>query len=69
MKGDTKRTFRIRINVENTAFEDDETLEILRILRCIYRNDILESALDIGGHQILDINGNTVGEAKVEETR
>lgn len=49
--------FTIKINMENSAFEDNPQAEVIRILQDIIVK--LESGRDYGN--IFDVNGNKVG--------
>jgi hypothetical protein len=55
--------YRIEINTDNAAFEDNEGEEVARILRRL-ANEIESGLTDVN---LRDINGNLVGEA-VEDT-
>ena len=59
--------FVVRISTDNAAFYgDNETIELVRLLR--HAADKLEAGADsaIPMH-ILDVNGNVVGKATIEE--
>lgn len=62
-------TFTLTIRLDNAAFDDDESSEVARILtqlaaylRC--------APLDYAhSRRLMDINGNVVGEVRVERPR
>ena len=61
-------TFRISINMDNAAFEQ-QGAEVSRILQEV-RNVCcqFESGIErMNGYKLLDVNGNTVGIVVVEE--
>lgn len=61
-------TFRITINTDNAAFEDDPAAEVARILH--HEADRIEAFRPSFEHAtegdgVLDINGNTVGTLEI----
>lgn len=58
----------ITINTDNIAFEDDESGEIQRILDTIKADGILDDISFIGEYSLRDINGNTVGQVRYNES-
>jgi len=52
--------FKVEINTDNAAFENDNCLpEVVRILRQLA--DKIEKHRFLDGHYLRDVNGNTVG--------
>lgn len=54
----------ITINTENSAFEDDEDMEVSRILIRIAER--IASGTDVHKALVMDSNGNSVGQIFVE---
>ena len=55
--------FKLTVNMDNSAFDSHEPVELVRILR------ELASRIEAAGnmaHRVIDINGNIVGESTVE---
>ncbi len=55
---------RINISCDNSAFDDDPTLEVARILRDLAVRLVNEGPM-LNDFTLRDVNGNTVGEARV----
>jgi hypothetical protein len=53
----TFRNFDLKLNCQNSAFDDDPTVEVARILRDIA--DRMEEGVERG--EAYDVNGNRVG--------
>lgn len=58
---------KIRIEMDNAAFEDEPSVEVSRILRKIIK-EIDGLSLSVGTYiPLMDANGNKVGTAEVAE--
>ena len=56
---DTDKTFELKINLDNAAFEENPSEEIIHILKWLIQG--LGSFEYQGTHRVLDSNGNTCG--------
>ena len=63
-----KRQFRVRINLDNAAFEEDQAAEVARILR-EFADHICDNEDRLVWTRLFDYNGNTVGKAYVLENK
>jgi len=69
-KGDRKMKFKVIIETDNAAFQEDAAAEIVRILReqvihLLETGKVAVSPTAAEGWPLRDINGNKVGVAKV----
>jgi hypothetical protein len=55
--------FRLKIETDNEAFRQDPSLEIARILREVA--DQIYGAVRVPKKKLRDVNGNTVGEYRL----
>lgn len=63
-------TFTLTIRLDNAAFDDDESSEVARILTQLAAHLRSAPELDYAhSRRLMDINGNVVGEVRVERPR
>jgi hypothetical protein len=63
-------TFTLTIRLDNAAFDDDECSEVARILAQLVGHLRSVPELDYAhSRRLMDINGNVVGEVRVERPR
>lgn len=64
-------TFTLTIRLDNAAFDDDESSEVARILTQLAAHlRSMRALLDyVHSRRLMDINGNVVGEVRVERPR
>lgn len=58
-------TFRIEVKMENAAFDDDPTPEVVKILQDIAERLDSEEVADLDGMVIFDSNGAACGRVTV----